>query len=130
MEYKKEDREGSGYLWRESEGNAVIIEKGTFTLNGRSRYGGIIKSRNRDGKEKLEFFECIGLLHINDPNNKMNERTPDRGGKVTIDKQIYKLGCWNKETTEGAPYTSIGFRKFEEKKEEVTNLIDDKNIPF
>ena len=76
------------------------------------------------------FFECIGLLHINDPNNKMNERTPDRGGKVTIDKKIYKLGCWNKETTEGAPYTSIGFRKFEEKKEEVTNLIDDKNIPF
>mgnify|MGYP003146057455 FL=1 len=126
MEYKKEDREGSGYLWRESENNAQIIEKGTFTLNGRVRYGGMIKSRNRDGQEKLEFFECIGLIHINDPEKKLNEKTPDRGGKVTIDNEVYKLGCWNKETEQGAPYTSIGFRKFVDNTQEVKK----EDIPF
>ena len=59
MEYKKEDREGSGYLWREN--TAEVIEKGTFTLNGRVRYGGIIKSKNSNGEDKLEFFECIAV---------------------------------------------------------------------
>ena len=114
MEYKKEDREGSGYLWRENSSDSTVIEKGTFTLNGRVRYGGIIKSKNNDGQEKLEFFECIGLLHINDASSKMSEKTPDKGGKVTIDNEIHKLGCWDKESSEGIPFTSIGFKKFDE----------------
>lgn len=124
MEYKKEDREGSGYLWREN--TAEIIEKGTFTLNGRVRYGGIIKSKNSNGEDKLEFFECIGLLHVNDANSKMSEKTPDRGGKVTIDNEVHKLGCWNKEAENGTPYTSIGFKKFDEN----YSPVKKENIPF
>ena len=118
------DNEKRGYLWHEN--NATIERKGTFTLNGVKRYGAIVKSFNSDGEPKYEFMMSCGLLHLNS-GNKKNERTPDMGGKVTIDDNIYKLGCWAKESENGTPYTSIGLQEVNDD-EENTSLPD--KAPF
>ena len=119
------DNEKKGYLWHET--NAQVLRKGTYTINGKKRYGGILKSQNNKGEDKYEFFECVGLLHLNDPQQKKSERSPDMGGKITQDCQTYKLGCWARESEQGTPYTSLGFQEIEEEKD--TNAIEAK-IPF
>ena len=90
------------------------------------------KSENAQGEPKYEMMMSIGLLHLNA--DKTNERTPDMGGKVTIDGVVYKQGCWAKESNSGVPFTSLGFR--EEKEDQVkseTNFNTEnlsKKIPF
>lgn len=124
MDKKEYDNEKSGYLWHEVD--AEVVRKGTYTVGGKKRYGGIMKSKNNKGEDKYEFFECVGLLHLNDPQSKKSERSPDLGGKVTVDGEVYKLGCWARESENGSPYTSLGFKEMQEEQEK---LSADK-IPF
>ena len=127
---KQYDDEKKGYLWHEN--NSKIERKGSFMINGIKRYGAIVKSENAQGEPKYEMMMSIGLLHLNA--DKTNERTPDMGGKVTIDGVVYKQGCWAKESNNGTPFTSIGFR--EEKEDQVKSEANfntedfSKKIPF
>ena len=110
----------------------MIIVTGTppcsnTILNDKKFYGAIIKSYNKQGEPKYEMYQAIGLLHLN--TEKRSERTPDMGGKVTIatgEEKIYKLGCWNRETSEGVPFTSLGFEEVQEEKEYSEKEIADK----
>ena len=127
---KQYDDEKKGYLWHEND--ATIERKGSFMINGEKKYGAIVKSFGKQGEAKYEMMMSIGLLHLNA--DKTNERTPDMGGKVTIDGVVYKQGCWAKETSNGTPFTSIGFR--EEKEDQVKSEANfntedfSKKIPF
>lgn len=108
------DNEKRGYLWHEND--ATIERKGTFTIRGKKRYGAIVKSFNSDGEPKYEMMMSIGLLHLNS-GNKKSEKSPDMGGKVTIDNEVFKLGCWAKESEQGTPFTSLGFQEVEDEDE-------------
>ena len=111
-------KEGNGTLFRENK--CTVHRKGSWLLNGRKRYGGILESTNDKGEKKYELFECVGLIYTNSQEEKKSERSPDIGGAVTIDNIKYKFGGWARESDQGVPYTSIGFdEKEEEKKEEV-----------
>ena len=124
---KQYDDEKKGYLWHEND--AVIERKGSFVINGEKKYGAIVKSFGKQGEAKYEMMMSIGLLHLN--TDKTNDRTPDMGGKVTIDGVVYKQGCWAKETSNGSPFTSLGFREVEEDQNS-HNVGSDlaKKIPF
>ncbi len=106
---KQYDDEKKGYLWHEKD--ATVERKGPFIINGEQKYGAVVKSYNKHGEEKYEMMMSIGLLHLN--TEKQSEKTPDMGGKVTIDGVVYKQGCWAKETKDGVPFTSIGFQEVE-----------------
>ena len=54
-------------------------------------------------------------MHLND--EKMSEKSPDMGGKVTINGKSFKLGCWARQSEKGVPYTSLGFQETEDDKE-------------
>jgi len=125
MEDKQYDDEKKGYLWHEND--ATIERKGSFVINGEKKYGAIVKSFSKQGQPKYEMMMSIGLMHLN--SDKTNERTPDMGGKVTIDGVIYKLGCWAKETSNGNPFTSLGFREVQEDENNSDSEIA-KKIPF
>lgn len=124
---KKYDDEGSGYLWHEND--ATIERKGSFVLNGKKEYGALVKSFNNKNEVKYEFLVSLGLMHIN--TDKKSERSPDMGGKITFNGEVYKLGCWAKETQTGTPFTSLGFDKVDEQenpfveKNEQSNSNDD-----
>ena len=125
MEDKLYDDEKKGYLWHEND--ATIERKGSFVINGEKKYGAIVKSFSKQGQPKYEMMMSIGLMHLN--SDKTNDRTPDMGGKVTIDGVIYKLGCWAKETSNGNPFTSLGFREVQEDEDNSDSEIA-KKIPF
>ena len=125
MEDKQYDDEKKGYLWHEND--ATIERKGSFVINGEKKYGAIVKSFSKQGQPKYEMMMSICLMHLN--SDKTNERTPDMGGKVTIDGVIYKLGCWAKETSNGNPFTSLGFREVQEDENNSDSEIA-KKIPF
>tara|TARA_R110000803_G_scaffold121315_1_gene189424 strand:+ start:991 stop:1356 length:366 start_codon:yes stop_codon:yes gene_type:complete len=103
------DDEKKGYLWHEN--NSVIERKGSFTIEGKKYYGAIIKSHNDKGEYKYEFMASLGLLHLNE--EKQSDKSPDMGGKITLNNKIYKLGCWARESEGGTPYTSLGFQEAE-----------------
>lgn len=107
---KQYDDEKKGFLWHEN--NSVIERKGSFTIDGKKYYGAIIKSHNDKGEYKYEFMASLGLLHLND--DKRSEKSPDMGGKVTLNGKVYKLGCWARESDKGTPYTSLGFTDVDE----------------
>jgi|TARA_R110001599_G_scaffold169606_6_gene359563 hypothetical protein len=107
------DDEKKGYLWHEN--NSVIERKGSFTIEGKKYYGAIVKSHNDKGEFKYEFMSSLGLLHLNE--EKRTEKSPDMGGKVTINNRVYKLGCWARESEGGSPYTSLGFTEVAEEGE-------------
>ncbi len=93
------------------------------------KYGAIVKSFNAQGEPKYEFMMSTGLLHLNA--EKQSEKTPDMGGKVTIDQVVYKLGCWAKESNSGTPFTSIGFQEVKEDQNKNDQSVDySKKIPF
>ena len=107
---KQYDDELSGYLWHEND--STVERKGSFTVDGKKYYGAIVKSLNDKGEAKYEFVASLGLLHLNQ--NKMSERSPDMGGKITLNGKTYKLGCWAKESEKGTPYTSLGLEEVDE----------------
>lgn len=104
------DDEKKGFLWHEN--NSVIERKGSFTIDGKKYYGAIIKSHNDRGEYKYEFMASLGLLHLN--TEKKSEKSPDMGGKITLNNKVYKLGCWARESEGGNPYTSLGFQEMED----------------
>jgi len=107
---KKYEDELTGYLWHE---NAATIErKGSFTINGKKEYGCLVKSYNNKDEVKYEFYVSAGLMHLN--TDKKTERSPDMGGKITFNDEVFKLGCWARETSAGVPFTSLGFNKLDE----------------
>lgn len=118
------DDEKKGYLWHEND--ATIERKGSFVINGEKKYGAIVKSFNAQNEPKYEFMISTGLLHLN--TDKQSDKTPDMGGKVTIDDVVYKLGCWAKESKEGVPFTSIGFQEVND--QGTTQESVAKKIPF
>ena len=107
------DNEKSGYLWHETE--STIERKGTFQIDGKKYYGAICSSVNNEGEKKYEFLVSAGLMHLND--EKMSEKSPDMGGKVSVAGKTFKLGCWAKESEKGVPYTSLGFQEVDDDKE-------------
>lgn len=107
---KQYDDEKKGFLWHEN--NSVIERKGSFTIDGKKYYGAIIKSHNDKGEYKYEFMASLGLLHLNE--EKRSDKSPDMGGKVTLNNKVYKLGCWARESENGTPYTSLGFTDADE----------------
>ena len=107
---KQYDDELRGYLWHENDSSTE--RKGSFTIQGKKYYGAIVKSLNDKGEAKYEFVMSLGLLHLN--TNKMSEKSPDMGGKVTLNGKIFKLGCWAKESEKGTPFTSLGFTEVDE----------------
>ena len=132
MSDKQYDDEKKGYLWHEND--AVIERKGSFVINGVKKYGAIVKSINAQNEPKYEMMMSIGLLHLN--TDKKSDKTPDMGGKVTIDGVVYKQGCWAKEANNGTPFTSLGFQEVTEDNnssyEGAGNKAEDysKKIPF
>ena len=126
MSDKQYDDEKKGYLWHEN--SAVIERKGPFVINGEKKYGAIVKSFDKQGEAKYEMMMSIGLLHLN--NEKRSDKTPDMGGKVTIDGVVYKQGCWAKESKDGTPFTSIGFQEMTEDGNTADVDAMAKKIPF
>ena len=102
---KKYNDELIGYLWHDND--STILKKGSFTINGKKEYGAMIKSFNNKNEVKYEFLVSLGLIHMNI--DKKSEKSPDMGGRITFNGSSYKLGCWEKETQTGTPYTSLGF---------------------
>lgn len=107
---KQYDREKKGYLWHEVD--STVERKGNFTIDGQTYYGAILKSLNNEGEAKYEFVMSLGRIYLNE--EKMNERSPDMGGKITHNGKPYKLGCWAKESEKGAPFTSLGFKPLDD----------------
>ena len=46
-------------------------------------------------------------------------------GKITVNEDVYKVGCWAKESERGTPYTSLGFEEFTEEEQKNSD-----NPPF
>ena len=114
---KQYDEELRGYLWHENDSS--VERKGSFTIEGKKYYGAIVKSLNDKGEAKYEFVMSLGLLHLN--TNKLSEKSPDMGGKITLNNKVFKLGCWAKESEKGTPFTSLGFTEVEEEENPTTS---------
>lgn len=123
---KQYDDEKKGYLWHEND--AVIERKGSFVINGEKKYGAIVKSFNAQKEPKYEMMMSIGLLHLN--TDKQSDKTPDMGGKVTVDGVVYKQGCWAKESKDGIPFTSLGFQEVNDQASGNEQPVDDKKVAF
>ena len=123
---KQYDDEKKGYLWHEND--AVIERKGSFVINGEKKYGAIVKSFNAQNEAKYEMMMSIGLLHLN--TDKQSDKTPDMGGKVTVDGVVYKQGCWAKESKDGIPFTSLGFQEVNDQSNGIEQPVADKKVPF
>ena len=123
---KQYDDEKKGYLWHEND--AVIERKGSFVINGEKKYGAIVKSFNAQNEPKYEMMMSIGLLHLN--TDKQSDKTPDMGGKVTVDGVVYKQGCWAKESKDGIPFTSLGFQVVNDQSNSNEQPVADKKVPF
>ena len=123
---KQYDDEKKGYLGHEND--AVIERKGSFVINGEKKYGAIVKSFNAQNEAKYEMMMSIGLLHLN--TDKQSDKTPDMGGKVTVDGVVYKQGCWAKESKDGIPFTSLGFQEVNDQSNGNEQPVADKKVPF
>ncbi len=111
MNKKYEKKEGEGTLWQENE--AEVLFKGSVLFDGADRYITILRSRNADGKSKLEVLQSLGLVYQNN-DDKFSDRSPDISGPVRIDKKNYRFSGWKKETESGPPLLSVAIT---EKKE-------------
>ena len=92
------------------------------------KYGAIVKSFNAQNEAKYEMMMSIGLLHLN--TDKQSDKTPDMGGKVTVDGVVYKQGCWAKESKDGIPFTSLGFQEVNDQSNGNEQPVADKKVPF
>lgn len=66
-----------------TETNVTVPRKGKVNINGKERYGSILKYSIQD-TDKYEFCISLGLLHYNSPDKKLSKGTPDIGGKITL----------------------------------------------
>lgn len=78
-----------------NENKSKVIKRGSFTIGGAKRYGVMVESENDKGQVKHELMFSAGLVYVHDANEKLNERSPDVGGKIYFDGSFYKYGAWN-----------------------------------
>jgi hypothetical protein len=128
VEKQQYDNEKTGFLWHET--NSTVMRKGSLTLNGKKHYVAIIESYNDRGEPKYEFMMSAGLLHVNQQHEKVSENSPDIGGAVTINEQVFKLGGWKKMSKNNQEYTSISIKPKEEQKEYAHKEEDLSDVPF
>tara|TARA_R100001463_G_scaffold129975_1_gene189091 strand:- start:6754 stop:7134 length:381 start_codon:yes stop_codon:yes gene_type:complete len=121
------DNEKTGFLWHET--NSTVMRKGSLTLDGKKHYVAIIESYNDRGEPKYEFMMSAGLLHVNQQHEKVSENSPDIGGAVTINDQVFKLGGWKKMSKKNQEYTSISIKPKEEE-QQVRKEPDMSHVPF
>lgn len=129
-QYKDENLKGA--LWNENA--CKVIRKGTVMINGKKEYISILKF-TLNGNDKYELVKSCGLLHVNDEESKLNPKSPDIGGAVTIDGVEYKFGGWKRVNQEkGTEYTSVGLRPVSDNdatyEDHSANIEVDENIPF
>jgi hypothetical protein len=110
----KFDNNGYGSMWLEDK--AKVVRKGSFQLEDTKFYGMVIEKQNNEGKVQHEMYVSMGLLHINKPEDKLNAKSPDMGGRVKsplwgqkdangeLAMKKWKLGIWAKESESGVPY--------------------------
>lgn len=60
----------------------------------------------------------LGLVFVNTPDKKFDEKSPDISGTVKLDLEDWKFGGWKQEAESGTPYTSVSFA-LPQKKEDV-----------
>ena len=111
---KEFDNELKGYLWHEND--CEVHRKGSITINGKKRYFAVAESKNDKGEPKFELLMSVGLLYANSAVDKLSDKSPDIGGRVTIDGQMYTFGGWKKESSKGLPYTDVSLREHQESK--------------
>ena len=115
-------------MWHET--NSTVMRKGSLTLDGKKYYVAIIESYNDRGEPKYEFMMSAGLLHINKQHEKVSENSPDIGGAITINEQVFKLGGWKKMSKNNQEYTSISIKPKEEQTQYVQKKEDLSDVPF
>jgi len=122
------DNEKTGFLWHET--NSTVMRKGSLTLDGKKHYVAIIESYNDRGEPKYEFMMSAGLLHVNQQHEKVSENSPDIGGAVMINDQVFKLGGWKKMSKKNQEYTSISIKPKEEQGQYVQRKEELSDVPF
>ena len=115
-------------MWHET--NSTVMRKGSLTLDGKKYYVAIIESYNDRGEPKYEIMMSAGLLHVNQQHEKVSEDSPDIGGAITINEQVFKLGGWKKMSKNNQEYTSISIKPKEEKTQYVQKKEDLSDVPF
>lgn len=118
MENKKE--KNKGYLWQETE--AKVIRKGymhEMLRDGQDEYLSIVKT-TVGGKDKYELMMSLGLIYINDEDNKRGSNSPDISGPVRIptDFKQMKFGGYKVIQEDGREGTSVSLIPPKEKNEE------------
>ena len=122
---EEEDNEKTGALWPEDK--SIVVDKGICTLNGKKRYCAIIESYSLNGQPKLEFMVSCGLIYKNEQHQKITDDSPDFGGAITLDKESFKLGLWNKVSKNNQPYKTLSMKVKETPAKKEPTLDD---VPF
>ncbi len=117
MADKFEMKNNTGSLFHES--RVTVPRKGKFKLNDIERYGAILKYEDRNGNEKYELVQSLGLLHYNAPEEKKYDGTPDIGGKITLidsddeENKVFKCGGYANQTAQGVDFTKLRFTPYD-----------------
>lgn len=115
---KFEMKEGTGSLWHET--NCTVVRKGKIKIDGQERYASILKYTHQ-GVDKYELSISIGLLHINEPENKQSEKSPDIGGKVTFNNVPYRFGGWRNIQDNGEERTGVKLSPIQDNEDNYQN---------
>ena len=110
-----EHKANTGSLWQEN--NVSVVKKGKIKVKGKTEqtiYAAILRYQSPNGEDKYELVRSCGLLHINTPEKKFSEKTPDIGGRITIDGEVFKFGGYDKMTESGMEYLWVNLREVEE----------------
>jgi len=105
---EKYDNELKGVFFPESKSD--VVWRGNLTVGGEKGYYTIVKSHNREGKEKHELMKSVGLVHLAKPEDKTNQNSPDIGGRVQIDTKSFKFGSWFQQSESGLDYLSASLK--------------------
>ena len=113
------------------------MSKGTITINGATRYCSLIKAQSQKGEDIYEVVVSAGRVYVNKPEEKQNEKSPDVGGKITIDGQAYKFGAWNNVAKSGQNYlgvsltrTDAGNSPYTASSPQSSQVLKDDDVPF
>jgi|TARA_Y100000114_G_scaffold141927_1_gene148073 hypothetical protein len=123
-----EIKSNTGFLWSES--NVKVIYKGKVVYEiandkgdpeRKEIYASVLRYEDRTGNIKYELVRSVGLLHRNLPEDKRSPKTPDLGGKITLDGVEYKFGSYINESEKGTEYLKVFLQnqETEEKKDEL-----------
>jgi hypothetical protein len=107
-----DEKEMKGALWPDN--NAQILYKGKFQVNGETKYATMIKTKTQNGNEIVELCTSAGIVYQNREEEKQNPKTPDVGGTISINGNLYKLGGWNNIASNGTEYLGLSLEKKEQ----------------